>query len=144
MALSVGQLAGRLNNDQKRHYDAATGLWYVFQNGILVPIPYYESQFGWAAAGKITVNHNLNVIPKKYGYKIKAKAAIGNLAIGQEEEIYDWTNSTTSFNCIARKPTLTSVEVGVGAGGISFRSAGEIGTIVTPAQADIIIQVWGF
>lgn len=102
---------------------------------------YYTTTVTWSNGGSILVTHNLGVVPKFVIFKVVAKAAIGGLAIGEEEQVVvQGFGSANIYNPSARKFTTTQVTVQIGALGLAISNGGSA-TGVSPAQGDLKIEV---
>jgi len=103
----------------------------------------------WTNAGTLSITHTLGVIPAFVVLKMVYKAAINGMAVGQVEQISSNFTSIAgsgNFGVAARKATSTAIEIQVASNGIPAGSSasGLVGAfaVLTPAQADLIVELW--
>lgn len=113
-----------------------------------VPITaYYETTMSWTNGALIPITHNLGVIPKLVMFEVVALVAVGELAIGDTEEItcgptfYGTAGQT--YGASTKKKTATTLQVRIGTLGLVIMPANGGALGVTSAQVNLKIKVIG-
>lgn len=97
-----------------------------------------------ASGTDVTVTHNIGVVPKICRFYIRYKVAANGMTVGEEQligEVPNYAGSALTWNCIAQRPTITTIQVRTGAGGIyGFNASGA--AQVNSSQVDLILRIY--
>lgn len=97
-----------------------------------------------ASGTDFTVTHNIGAIPKVCRLYIRYKSAANGMAIGEEQfigEVQNYAGSALTWNCVAQRPTTTTIQIRTGAGGIyGFNASGA--AQVNSSQVDLILRIY--
>lgn len=130
LATSVGENASRIS---------------VLEGNQVVSKKWVSADTAWTNGGTINLTHTMGRPWTNAVLWLKYKVAVNGMAIGEKSLIA--SNSTTvagagNFGIEIRKPTSTTATLQVASNGI-YSTGTTGGTVaVTPAQADLVVELW--
>lgn len=104
-----------------------------------------SADLAWANGGTLNLTHTLGIAWSFAVIKLKYKQAINGMAVGELSQISSILTTVAgsgNFGVEIRRPTTTNATLQIASNGIFSASAAGAATTVTPAQVDIVVELY--
>jgi len=104
-----------------------------------------SADLAWTNGGTLNLTHTLGSLWSFAVIKLKYKQAINGMAVGelsQISSILTTVSGSGNFGAEIRRPTTTAATLQIASNGMFSASASGAATTVTPAQVDIVVELY--